>query len=81
MQPGDEMHGAVQSPERFAERVGNAVKLALNGVSVNMDGKKVGQLVSDHQADAMSRPPTGGNSPDIRVSPTFAGTGGNWALA
>lgn len=76
-----EVHSDAEQSRRFGAEVGAAVKLAMGNVAVYMDRTKVGQLVSDHQADQMNRPPTGGNTVDIRVSPHYAGTGGNWALA
>lgn len=44
----------------------------LNG-NVNLDGKKVGNIVAEGMADNISRPPTGGNAPDLRVSPWMPG--------
>ncbi len=40
---------------------------------VYLDGKKVGMILDGYTADRLSRPPTGGNSPDYRISPLMPG--------
>lgn len=47
-----------------------------NGMVINMDGRKVGEIVSGHQAAAASVAPSSGNSFDIRQTPQFAGSFG-----
>lgn len=47
----------------------NAVKTALNGTSVQMDGKQVGRIVTAHQGDAATAPATGPSRQDTRMSP------------
>jgi len=52
------------SPEAMAE----AVKKALNGTSVQMDGDAVGRLVTDHQGREAGRPSSGTGGYDSRLS-------------
>lgn len=51
--------------------IGEAVKSALAGMGIMMDGKAVAKIVSDRLADGLSRAPAGSNSPDIRINPSF----------
>jgi len=43
--------------------------------AVYLDGHKVGSFLSQHQADAGSRPPTSGSGFDTRQFPAWAGVG------
>lgn len=61
------------SSNGIAANVANAVKSALIGISVSLDGKKVGEIIAGKMADNMSRPPTGTSAPDIRMSPWMPG--------
>lgn len=47
----------------------HAVKTAMNGVSVQMDGKQVGRIVTTHQGNAATAPATGPSRQDTRMSP------------
>lgn len=47
-----------------------AIKSALNGTVVNMDGESVGRLVSGHQGREAGRPSTGTSGYDSRLSVT-----------
>ena len=40
---------------------------------IYLDGKKVGLILDNHSADRFSRPSTGANSPDYRISPLMPG--------
>lgn len=58
----------------------HALKHALNGVAVQMDGEKVGTLVTQHQVNAMRRPTRGKSAFDNTQNPrrTFHATN-QWA--
>jgi hypothetical protein len=53
----------------FVRNTGDAIKNALHGTSVEMDGHEVGKLVTEHQADQDDKPPSGPSSFDYRLSP------------
>jgi hypothetical protein len=55
----------------WVDSVAEAIKRALHGTSVQMDGKEVGKIVSDHQADEMSKPPADTARVDNRVAPVW----------
>lgn len=40
---------------------------------IYLDGRKVGVIIDGYNADRLSKPPTGGNSPDYRISPLMPG--------
>jgi hypothetical protein len=58
-------HGWAPSPSKTdgSQKQGN----------VYLDGKKVGMILQNSLADSLSRPTTGGNGADIRVSPLMPG--------
>ncbi len=65
--------------QSMAAQIGAAVKAALVGLGVNLDGKKVGEIVAGRMADQLARPPTGSAAADIRLSPWMPGVLGQGA--
>jgi hypothetical protein len=55
----------------WVDSVAEAIKRALHGTSVQMDGKEVGKIVSDHQADEMSKPPADTARIDNKLAPIW----------
>ena len=68
----------LEAADKMADKIAAAVKAAVSGMTVNMDGKKVGDMVSNHQADQASRPLSGSSQPDLRMSPLNPGMPGGW---
>jgi hypothetical protein len=72
--------------EDMANTVSAAITSALAHIgihletTVNLDGRKVGDVVANRMADLASKPLTGGTSPDPRLSPLMPGSMG-WALS
>lgn len=60
------------SNDEFASKFGEAVKNAMSGLSVQMDGRVVGQLVASRLGDESYKPPSGTSIFDTRQSPSFA---------
>jgi len=48
----------------------------MSGAVINMDGRKVGEIVSAHQAASTNSAPSSGNNFDIRQSPLWVGNAG-----
>jgi hypothetical protein len=59
-------------PPLTAADLGTAIKTGLDGMSVKLDGQKVGRLVSARQGDAAAKPSTGPSNFDSRLSPLGA---------
>jgi hypothetical protein len=62
----------------IANKIGAAVKDALVGIGVNLDGKKVGEIVANRIADSLNRPMSGANGADLRISPLMPGMAGGF---
>jgi hypothetical protein len=64
-----------QSADSLGATIAKAVKDALVGIGVNLDGKKVGSIVANNLADQMSRPQSAPTGPDMRLGTAMPGMG------
>jgi len=55
----------------LVDRIAAAIKAALHGTAVMMDGQTVGRLVTDHQAREGDRPPSSSSLFDMRMAPLY----------
>ena len=74
--PALDMPGAKDLMQWFGSKAGvewlaEAFKRALHGTSVQLDGKEVGQIVTDHQTNELRKPPADSSTLDTRLSPVW----------
>lgn len=74
----DDAKNAVASEDRFI--ASQAKKQTQVHTTINMDGRKVAETITQHQTKAANRPPTGGSGFDGSMSarPVGAGAVGGW---
>lgn len=63
---------STESADRLTAMIAAAVRSGLAGVGIYIDGRELGSLVTQHQANEANRPPTTTSVPDIRLDPSYA---------